>query len=527
MVDNITLYVPCDSTASSRYEWISMRYTSARGKRIQDMKKAGSQFLEHLAVGDVLGLGLDPIMEKLRQTLRNGRDDGPERSQERLQQMWREMVEQRRGELLKPRLAEEADRTTRVLDAALDAELSPLINSTLGHCEGKTFSTIYLWSKDLVVTYQKRLYELLTNGVNLGIPSKERRDVVHETSRLSSALSSVVSVLDTIRARIRSEFPPWEMNEYDYENQMREIDEICDISNMLLSTSKVIGWFVEFLISKSEGGDAYVSDDPLGAYNDWLQSIGTPEIHRSSVVFSTYWLAKETTGIVVDQAVIDQYGSVHATAETIAHFVRQCVNPNDSASLDDPVDVVPGIGPATAEILRTHGKILTVRALLKKFNSFSGKWIYSEGGGDYWQRIKRWTEERHERRLQEVVEIDDDDEEEEEDADAVSGGGGGGSGGNSGGGSEPLLFCEELMNIVERACPQVKNILSASHNDSPHAFPPKHCNHLLLTFLVGDEEIPAKVCLALYAALDVAAGTDSSRDVNLDVHIERVASEFA
>ena len=56
--------------------------------------------------------------------------------------MWREMVEQRRGELLKPRLAEEADRTTRVLDAALDAELSPLINSTLGHCEGKTFSTL-------------------------------------------------------------------------------------------------------------------------------------------------------------------------------------------------------------------------------------------------------------------------------------------------------------------------------------------------------------------------------------------------
>ena len=29
----------------------------------------------------------------------------------------------------------------------------------------------------------------------------------------------------------------------------------------------------------------------------------------------------------------------------------------------------------------------------------------------------------------------------------------GSSSGSSGGGSTPLLFCEELMNIVERSCP--------------------------------------------------------------------------
>ena len=115
-------------------------------------------------------------------------------------------------------------------------------------------------------------------------------------------------------------------------------------------------------------------DDPLTAYEEWLKSIKTPGAHRASVVFCTYWLATEITGLTVSASIVDTYGkSTRATAETIAAFIRDCADENHKFSLDGPVEEVPGIGPATAECLRKNGRILTVRHLINKFNSFSGR----------------------------------------------------------------------------------------------------------------------------------------------------------
>ena len=120
-----------------------------------------------------------------------------------------------------------------------------------------------------------------------------------------------------------------------------------------------------------------------------------------------------------------------------------------------------------------------------------------------------------------------------------------GSSSSSGGGGSntPLLFCEELMNIVERSCPGTRRLLSsdtggnssnASSINNPndqYSFPPTRVNTLLHMFMVGDEDVPAKTCLALYAALDVAAGTDSSKDIESQgpgfTQIENIASDFA
>ena len=44
------------------------------------------------------------------------------------------------------------------------------------------------------------------------------------------------------------EFPKWIMNEEEYQNQTLEIDEVCDLTAMLLTTAQVSTWFVEFLI---------------------------------------------------------------------------------------------------------------------------------------------------------------------------------------------------------------------------------------------------------------------------------------
>lgn len=115
---------------------------------------------------------------------------------------------------------------------------------------------------------------------------------------------------------------------------------------------------------------------------------------------------------------------------------------------------------------------------------------------------------------------------------------------NGGSSSTPLLFCEELMNIVERSCPGTRRLLSSdtSGNSSnasnainnPNdqcSFPPTRVNTLLHMFMVGGEDVPAKTCLALYAALDVAAGTDSSKDIESQgpgfTQIENIASDFA
>ena len=137
------------------------------------------------------------------------------------------------------------------------------------------------------------------------------------------------------------------------------------------------------------GSSPAAVDDPLTAYDEWLKSIKTPGAHRASVVFCTYWLAKEITGLTVSKSIVDTYGaSTRATAETIADFIRDCAVANHkhwwdclgccpytSYSLDGPVEEVPGIGPATAEVLRKNGRILTVRHLINKFNSFSGRSI--------------------------------------------------------------------------------------------------------------------------------------------------------
>ena len=76
-------------------------------------------------------------------------------------------------------------------------------------------------------------------------------------------------------------------------------------------------------------------DDPLTAYDEWLKSIKTPGAHRASVVFCTYWLATEITGLTVSASIVDTYGkSTRATAETIAAFIRDCADENHKFSLD-------------------------------------------------------------------------------------------------------------------------------------------------------------------------------------------------
>ena len=90
-----------------------------------------------------------------------------------------------------------------------------------------------------------------------------------------------------------------------------------------------------------------------------------------------------------------------------------------------------------------------------------------------------------------------------------------------------ILFCEELIHIVERACPGVRQLLNQGHTHHGHAFPPVHCNTLLQMFMIGTEDVPAKTCLALYAALDVAAGTPLSVNIDLNTYVERVAADFA
>lgn len=104
--------------------------------------------------------------------------------------------------------------------------------------------------------------------------------------------------------------------------------------------------------------------------------------------------------------------------------------------------------------------------------------------------------------------------------------GGSKDGGENSGFPSTLLFCEELIIIVERECPGVRALLNNGHANS-HSFPPVHGNSLLQMFMMGTEDIPAKTCLALYTALDVAAGTSFSKHIDLDTHVEQVAADFA
>ena len=61
-------------------------------------------------------------------------------------------------------------------------------------------------------------------------------------------LYNLCSVIETTRERLLREFPKWIMNEEEYQNQTLEIDEVCDLTAMLLTTAQVSTWFVEFLI---------------------------------------------------------------------------------------------------------------------------------------------------------------------------------------------------------------------------------------------------------------------------------------
>ena len=429
IVDHISTYVPCisdDSTGGGGgCQWTFLRSASDRGKAIKRMREISTNILQQLDMNDVRGLGLDIHMHRLRNNLREGSTHHRAIGmyQPRLQWMWRQMVEQRRGEAETPQLRAESDRTTKLLDALLDAAQTSTINAILGHCNGEVYSTIWMWSKELVVTYHQRLMWLLSD-TDLGIPSAERPKRLHEASKMSNALSGILSVVNTARERLSSDFPPWTMKKEEYRNQMLEIEEICDLTSMLLSTAQVSTWFVEFLQNLKQGN-----------------SEGEEEINTQS---------------------------------------------------------------------------------------------YSE-------RVHPWTTDRHERRQREAEDTADmamgNVSEGANDSTTISGGGK----------TPPLLFCEELMNIVERACPGTRRLLSEgrdnttrqSSSSSPSSkamdeyesagffFPPQRCNTLLHMFMVGDEDVPAKTCLALYAALDVAAGTNRSRDIDLNVYMEEVASDFA
>ena len=66
--------------------------------------------------------------------------------------------------------------------------------------------------------------------------------------RLFILIYTICSVIETTRERLLREFPKWIMNEEEYQNQTLEIDEVCDLTAMLLTTAQVSTWFVEFLI---------------------------------------------------------------------------------------------------------------------------------------------------------------------------------------------------------------------------------------------------------------------------------------
>ena len=80
----------------------------------------------------------------------------------------------------------------------------------------------------------------------------------------------------------------------------------------------------------------------------------------------------------------------------------------------------------------------------------------------------------------------------------------------------PLLFGEELALLVERGCPGTIAVLqsgyeafskpsadSPSTSSTPAFFPPRRFRDLMYMFLVGEEAMVGKSCLALYTALDL------------------------
>ena len=123
----------------------------------------------------------------------------------RLLLMYKEMKAQH-SSTVAPGTKSEIDRVTKILDAMLDCELCPMINSILGHCGSNVYQPIYLWCKEIIITYYCKLNQLLSQ-INVGQPSKERSQMLHVINRMASALGSVLSIVDTARERIDDSFP--------------------------------------------------------------------------------------------------------------------------------------------------------------------------------------------------------------------------------------------------------------------------------------------------------------------------------
>ena len=59
---------------------------------------------------------------------------------------------------------------------------------TTGHCDGKEFSIIWMWAKELVVTYHQRLMQLLSETDLGNVTDPERPRKLQELSKMSNAL---------------------------------------------------------------------------------------------------------------------------------------------------------------------------------------------------------------------------------------------------------------------------------------------------------------------------------------------------
>ena len=126
---------------SNAVEWEDMRHLQDREKAASRMRKQSTDLFQdvlmqdgsrmYLSTNDVLGLGLDQSMYVLRSNLRKNTHRAIYMYQPRLQWMWRQMVEQRAGEI-EAGLEEESDRTTKLLDALLDTQQTPTLNAMLG-----------------------------------------------------------------------------------------------------------------------------------------------------------------------------------------------------------------------------------------------------------------------------------------------------------------------------------------------------------------------------------------------------------
>jgi hypothetical protein len=391
MVDSLLIYVPCQNNhkkESNGLDWIKIESKTRRGRSIKNLQEHGVDVI-NLQPSDLCGLpglGLDKNMVELRNLIRKGNVMKHLTIHPRLNQMYKQM-----------RLQHTNDIDAQIYDKMLDCELIPTLNSILGHVDGSVYKPIQLWTYEIILTYYTRLLQIISDDNNIGNIGNngnvhEKKLLISEISKISSALSNILSIVDTMRERIIIEFPRKMMTDDEYDHQMEEFNDIYDITKMLVTTAKLTSWYIEFLISISKNNN----------------------------------------------------------------------------------------------------------------------------GQTYSERIEGWTTERHTKRCDEAMNIfglTKGDMMEEEDNNT----------------SNVLLFCEELIKLVETECPGVSELLSQGHQDN-HCFPPKKCNTLLKMFLLlkpgWSLDSPAKIGLALYSVLDVASGTSNSTNIN-DAYIEKIANDFA